>query len=245
VITSDAADTDINKEKSMGFGLLFIGYFVATLMTINKFGAYIRVIGYAIVAFSASKLNKYNRTFTYLSFSAILMIAVSLLLALSDIMTLFSINSVFVGNSFISIMGYVEMFFSLIFNAVMLYCIRSIAIETDVSKIAVGAIRNLIFICIYYVLTLIGMLPFDFAKEYSVYFSAPVLILYFVWIILNLVLIFSCYSRICDENDIDMVRKPSRFAFVNKMREESEQRQREAAERRAEQKSLKRERKNK
>ena len=83
------------------------------------------------------------------------------------------------------------------------------------------------------------------AKEYAVYFSAPVLILYFVCIILNLVLIFSCYSRICDENDVDMARKPSRFAFVNKLRGESEQRQREAAERRAEQRRQRLERKRK
>ena len=229
----------------MGFGLLFIGYFVATLMTINKFGAYIRVLGYALVAFSAGKLNKYNRTFAYLGVASMLMIAVSLLLALSDILSLFAVSSTLSGESFVSVMGYVEMFASLVFNAVMLYCIRSIAIETDVQKISVGAVRNFVFICIYYVLTLIGMLPFDFAKEYTVYFSAPVLILYFVWIILNLVLIFSCYSRICDENDVDMARKPSRFSFVNKLREESEQRQREAAERRAEQRRQRQERKGK
>ena len=77
-------------------------------------------------------------------------------------------------------------------------------------------------------------------KEYTKYFSGPVLILYFVWIIFNLVLIYSCYARICDESDVDMEQKPSRFAFVNKMRAESEERSRAAAERQAKYKEEKR-----
>ena len=53
----------------------------------------------------------------------------------------------------------------------------------------------------------------------------PLLLLNFAWIILDLVLIASCYSRICDENDVDMERKPSRFAFVNKIRAELDAKQ--------------------
>ena len=166
------------------------------------------------------------------------MMAVSALLAVNDVWSFMYeellVNSLPFGEKFRTVVGYVEMIAAFIFNASMLYAIRGIAIETDVEKIAVNSVRNFVFICIYYVLYFIGILPFAFAKEYAKFFSAPVLILYFVWIIFNLVLIYSCYARICDENDVDMQRKPSRFAFVNKMREESEQRAQAAAARQAE-----------
>ena len=38
-------------------------------------------------------------------------------------------------------------------------------------------------------------------------------------------MIFSCYRRICDEGDVDMPQKPSRFEFVNEMRREREEKE--------------------
>ena len=228
----------------MGFGLLFIGYFVATLMSVNMFGSVFRLLGYGIVLFAAGKLNKYNRTFRYLEITSLLMIVLSSILAVNDVWS-FMYNELLVssypfGESFRTTVGYVEMVAALVFNASMLYSIRCIAIETEVEKIAVNSVRNFVFVCIYYVLYFIAILPFEFTKEYTKYFSGPVLILYFVWIIFNLVLIYSCYARICDESDVDMEQKPSRFAFVNKMRAESEERSRAAAERQAKYKEEKR-----
>ena len=69
----------------MGFGLLFFGYFCATLMSVNAFGSFIRIIGYSIVLIAAGKLSKYNRSFKLLSYTSVLMIAVSVLLASADV----------------------------------------------------------------------------------------------------------------------------------------------------------------
>ena len=52
---------------------------------------------------------------------------------------------------------------------------------------------------------------------------------------MNLFMLFSCYAKICDESDVEMAQKPSRFAFVNRFREENERRRAEA-DARAEQK---------
>ena len=35
-------------------------------------------------------------------------------------------------------------------------------------------------------------------------------------------MIFTCYMKICDSDDVDMKQKPSRFAFINQKREEEE-----------------------
>ena len=216
----------------MGFGILFIGYFMAMLMSINAIGSVIRLLGYALVLVATRKLSKYHRAFDAVSLATALMMAVSLLLVVYDASS-FLYEQVIVDTQllppvFRTVVGYIEMALTFVFSAVLLWAIRLIAIQTDVHKIAVSAVRNFVFICVYYVLSLIGLLPFAFAQKYASTVGAPVLILYFVWIILNLVLIYSCYARICDEDDVDMEQKPSRFEFVNNMRRESEKR-REAA----------------
>ncbi len=230
----------------MGFGLLFLGYFIATLMSINMLGSLFRIVGYSIILIAAGKLNKYNRSFRFLEAASVLMILVSVFIASADVCD-FLYSELIIkfnpfGTDFISVMGYAEMFASLVFNSLMLYAIREIAKETDVIKIVASAFRNFVFICIYYVLYFIGVLPFEFSKEYAKFFSAPVLILYFVWIVLNLVLIYSCYAKICDENDVEMQRKPSRFSFVNNMRAKFDEREQKAFKEHAEYKREKRER---
>ena len=45
----------------MGFGLLFVGYFMTTLMSLNHFGAFFKLLGYIITLISALKLKKYNK----------------------------------------------------------------------------------------------------------------------------------------------------------------------------------------
>ena len=216
----------------MGFGILFIGYFMATLMSINTIGSVMRLLGYVLVLVATRKLSKYHRAFDAVSLATALMMAVSLLLVVYDassfLYEMLIVDTQLLPPAFRTVVGYVEMALTFVFSAVLLWAIRLIAIQTQVQKIAVGAVRNFVFICIYYVLSLIGLLPFAFAQKYAAIVGAPVLILYFVWIILNLVLIYSCYARICDEDDVDMEQKPSRFEFVNNMRRESEAR-REAA----------------
>jgi hypothetical protein len=132
-----------------------------------------------------------------------------------------------------------------IFNGAMLYAIRAIAIDTDVPRISVSAVRNFVFVCIYYILNLLPYLPFKIFDDFGKYFAAPALLLYFAWIILNLILIYSCYARICDENDVDMEVKPSRFAFVNRMRQKSEERRLRLEAEREEYKSMREQRRKK
>jgi hypothetical protein len=232
----------------MGFGILFIGYFLAMLMSINAVGSVIRLLGYALVLVATRRLSKYHRAFDAVSLATVLMLAVSLLLVVYDASS-FLYEQVIVDTQllppvFRTVVGYIEMALTFVFSAVLLWAIRLIAIQTDVRKIAVSAVRNFVFICVYYVLSLIGLLPFAFAQKYAAIVGAPVLILYFVWIILNLVLIYSCYARICDEDDVDMEQKPSRFEFVNNMRRESEKR-REAANQKYAQKMRERKQKRK
>ena len=212
----------------MGFGWLFIGYFTATLMTMNPIGFLIRPVGYALMLFALHKLKDYHRDFWYGFYGSAAMLALSLVLALEGASAfLFErmlIDHLWISENIKTVLGYVEMVASLAFHAVLLWGIRAIAKETEVDKISFAATRNFVFFAVYNVLYAIALLPFTFAMEYAKLMSIPVMLLYFVCLILNLILIFSCYAKICDIADEDMAIKPSRFAFVNRMRAENEAR---------------------
>ena len=111
----------------------------------------------------------------------------------------------------------------------MLFAIRAIAKETEVKKVSDGAVRNFVFLCMYCLAYALSLLIRTENREVLVALAASVWILYFACILLNHWLIFSAYAQICDEEDVDMAQKPSRFAFVNRFREKTEEKNRRAS----------------
>ena len=220
----------------MGFGLLFIGYFVASL----GFVSVLRLAGYMLTAYSAKKLKQYNTAFGFFEIASGVMLVASFVSTVIDLLGLI-MGEGFVGDTLISIIKNAEVILSCAYNIVMLLSIRQIALETEERKISLGAVRNGVFVVIYAVVYMISRLPFEFTK----YLSLPLILVQFVWILLNILLIFSCYAKICDEGDVNMERKPSRFAFVNEMRAQSEARQRERDEMYAERERQKKKRRKK
>ena len=223
----------------MGFGWLFFGYFTATLMTLNSAGAFIRVIGYAIIIFAALKLRRYHKSFNAFLAASAVMTAVSALIAASDLSeglyNALIIDSRWFSESATEIIGYLASGCSLLFDGAMLYSLWSIGKETGVETVMGDSIRNGVFIVIYNIGTVICALPAEsvrgFVKETGLLMWT--FLLYLLCIILNHILIFKCYAKICDEDDVEMERKPSRFAFVNKYRailDEKQERARQATE---------------
>lgn len=214
----------------MGFGWLFIGYFIATLMSINTFGVWFRLIGYAIVLVAAKKLSDYHKDFRYLCLGSILMLVVSAVSAASSVTTFLYdqmlMETKIFSQAFDQIWGYVDMAAVFAFHISLFYPIRAIAKETEVEKISVATVRNFIFLSVYYVLYILCSLPFAFLKGFSASFIGPIILLYLACLILNAIMIGSCYAWICDPSDLEMEQKPSRFAFVNRMRAEAAERKR-------------------
>ena len=220
----------------MGFGLLFIGYFLTMINSpiFGLFGTVIRVGGCALMLCAAVKLGKYNKAFNLTFIGAVLMAVISaVLLAVnvddflySNLITSDKLFSDFAKN----VIGYTEQGVSFVFNSLLLWAILKIAKETEAKKISIAAIRNYIFVCAYYLMYVISFLPFSGIRAAQSEFAVITWILYFVWIGLNLFLLFNCYATICDENDVDMERKPSKFEFVNKFRDEFERKSQKARE---------------
>ena len=183
----------------MGFGWLFIGYFVATVMTLNPIGSIIRVIGYGLIGYGAKKLAQYHRSFRWVGVGACLMLAVSAGLAVSDV-TDYLYQNLILDNRLIAdggraVIGYIEKGVSLLFHGALLWAIRATAIETEVMKLATRAVRNFVFICLYYFVYLISLLPLGGIRAAAGELALIAWILYLVWILLNLLLIFSATSE--------------------------------------------------
>ena len=201
---------------------------MATLMSINRFGFLFWLIGYAMVLFAAKKLLAYHKDFRYLCWGSILMLLISAVLTFSQVTTFLYdqmlMDTRIVSESMDTILSFIKMACELVFHISLFWSIRAIAKETEVEKISIAAIRNFIFMIVYYVLYILATLPFSFLKGFFAAFMGPIVLLYLVCLILNAILIGSCYARICDPSDLEMEQKPSRFAFVNRMRAESEER---------------------
>ena len=216
----------------MGFGLLLVGYFTATIMSLNVCGGVFAFVGYFLMVFASKKLAQYNRSFICLLFASIVLLLLSSAIAVYDVSALLYKNLILptqvISNTTADMLLKVRLFLELIFTAILCFSIKSISNQTGAQKTVYSSVRNFVFYCIFFVLQCVvwmaSAMNIGFLKEFSMNTLLPVwvVIIKLVCLILNCVMLFSCYSRICDVNDTEMSQKPSRFEFVNKRRAEKE-----------------------
>ena len=214
----------------MGFGLLFLGYFAVTLMSWHTLGATVQLIGYVLVLVATVKLRRYHDAFSGAVIGSAAMVLVTALSAAGEIVDLLYENllcsSRLWSQGALSVIGYADTAVFFLLHALLLWGVRAITREVGELRLEATAIRNFIFFFLYELMTVAVFLPIAPLQEMASYLMLFSLVLYFVCSILNLILFASCYARICDESDVEMTRKPSRFAFVNRMREHAEERER-------------------
>lgn len=212
----------------MGFGLLLIGYFTATLMSLHSLGGVFRVVGYSIVVFASKKLAQYNKSFYALLGTAVAMLMFSLFSAANDLSSFLYNNLLIpaplVPDNWATGINTVKAILDLCFVSVLCLSVNSIARETGAKKIVYTSIRNLVFYGISFVLQIVIWLAIwtDWSALASFVMGTmlPVwmVIINLICMILITVMLFSCYAKICDADDTEMKQKPSRFAFINRMR---------------------------
>lgn len=205
----------------MGFGLLLVGYFTATVMSLNLCGGVYALIGYVISIFAAKKLSQYNRSFVYLLWASVVMAMFSSVIAFYDVTALlyryliipFQPISDIAGENLLT----VRLALDLIYTAILCFGIRAIAKETGERKIVYRSVRNFVFYCVFFALQGVVLIA-SWTKwaplavfVTSTALSIWTLIIKLVCLIFNCVMLVSCYSKICDADDVDMMPKPSRF----------------------------------
>ncbi len=218
----------------MGFGMLLLGYFTATVMSLNSFGAMFALVGYVLSAVAAKKLAQYNTSFYFLLIAAIPQILLSGIIAYGALSG-FAYEKLLLdvpvfSESLTATISNIKLAFDFIFTAALCFSVRRIATETGAEKVPYLAVRNFVFYClaavlqILYTVCLSGkwQVMYDFAI--STMLPAWAIIITLVTLLLNCLMLLSCYRQICDVDDVDMPQKPSRFEFVNRRRAEKEAR---------------------
>jgi hypothetical protein len=215
----------------MGFGLLLMGYFLGMVMSLNIFGAFFRLAGFSLAAYAARKLSDYHKGFSFLTLASIISVGVSVLGAISSLSAFLYDNMIIaeklISDGLATAFGYARYGAELVFTVALCVAISLIAKETGEQKLRYVAIRNLALYCVYFVLQIICWLPHEYVGTLLQITALPAVAQRagFALILLNLLMIFSCYRRICDESDVDMPQKPSKFEFVNQMRAEREEKE--------------------
>jgi hypothetical protein len=212
----------------MGFGTLFIGYFLLLNLTYSGFTD---VIAAAVMLLGLYKLSSVNRQFKIAAISTAVFLAFSLCELGISAYELFmgSIGSA----ALVSLLSIVRCWIIASLTFFMLKGIEEVAKEVDVEGLPQKASRLSIFTAVIYSAWIILEAPLSFINDYVLaVLSLFTILATIALIIANLTVIYSAYMRICMPGDEDLKDKPSRFAFVNEYRSRKEERDKEEAEKR-------------
>lgn len=215
----------------MGFGTLFIGYFL--LLNLTYYG-FTDVIAASVMLLGLYKLSPVNKYFKVAAVST----GVFLLFSLGELgiavyeMFFRAINS----PALVSIMCIVRCLAVGILTVMMLKGIETVACEVDIENLPAKASKLAIVTIVTYAMWIILEAPLSFIDNYILAVLSLITILTTLClIIINLTVIYTCYMKICMPGDEGLKEdKPSRFAFVNEYRARKAERDEELARERAE-----------
>lgn len=191
----------------MGFGILFFGYFISFLMSLNAYGPIFALVGNYIVFVALQKLSEYKQSLTR-CLPFLILIALCNLFGSAE--ALFSTEFGLIGTA----VETVSLVSTLLFNIFLFLSIISLGEDTDVAEVKSLAKTNIGVTIIYFIANL-AMIIFQESK----YVLAVAMLLRLIFPLFALALIYQCFRFICAPDDVDVPIKPSRFKFINDFRE--------------------------
>jgi len=193
----------------MGFGLLFLGYiFMFSFPYKGVLDVAPDVIGFLIALPGVISLSEYGCGFQNLKKYFILLIPSSVLTLVLQILSLYGIEK-----DLLVLWNIIYTALLLVFVMIMMVSIHNIADDTGVASIKAKVVRNLMISLIYCFLMIFFSLPIGIIQNLYLYlcskfaFGFVLYVMGYVWHILNLATVFSCYMWICKEGDEDMPLK--------------------------------------
>ena len=215
----------------MGFGTLFIGYFL--LLNLTYYG-FTDVIAAAVMLLGFYNLSRINKNF----FAAMISSVVFLVFSLGEF-GIATYEIFFKSISSPALVSFMSIMRSLTvgtLTVLMLKGIEDVAKEVGIDDLPTKASRLTIITTVTYTAWIILEAPLSFLNNYVLGVLSLITILATIaLLIVNLTVVYSCYMRICMPGNEKIGDKPSKFAFVNEYRARKEERDREAAEKRLKQ----------
>lgn len=208
----------------MGFGLLFLGYlFAIDVLMITE----LLLPACALMFYALCKLSFVNRHFRHARYPLIPLMLVG---AASIALMVRSMTGAANQDLAYAYLGVLSKLCMAVYMLILLSGVREVAVELSLKGLEIRAFRNQIYSLIFYIPAF--LLGFDFGGNVVLlsYLSVLFIIIGLIVYALNAKLLFDCYRLICMPDDIDMPRKPSRFAAVNEYRARKEEAERAAQE---------------
>ncbi len=207
----------------MGFGLLLIGYVFAFVATVGM-GSYAfagLLLGSFLMYLGIGELKKYSPVFLYAYLGSVLIILCAFYESAVWADGFLSLGLGLNGALISKVYYFIKLALEMLFNFAMLYGVADLSKRVDFPDTRKKAIRNMYFVGLFNICQIVLLMPIGFIQaqnEKNGFFMTFLMILELIYTVVNAFLLFKCYAMICPEGQEDMPRKPSRFAFVNKMR---------------------------
>lgn len=215
----------------MGFGLLFIGYFIAFLMSVNSYGFAFELIGFAIILKALEKLSEYKHRLSSAMLPLFLLSLCSLFDAGAKISELLSIKTPLFSESISFWVSVISEIIAIAFHVILLEGIRGIARDAEEQKLSSRAVGCIVLVAAtkLFNLTLImlGVVSSVATTQAFAVLTKFALLAHICYPLAILAFIYACYADLCAPEDVDMAPRPSRFGFINRWRERRQQRETE------------------
>ena len=196
----------------MGFGLLILGYFLTFAFTISQAYFFADVIGALVMLYAFTKLSEYNRYFRGAAAAGM----VFTLLALTS-GVLLSMHMLTTEGVLDIVLDAAKSASALVMHVFMLLGTRGIAEGADCGKLADRAMRNLVMVITYYVLYFGTLIAAPFLPAVLSYISFLVYIYFLVCLVLNLLLLHTCFGMLYPAEGDPMENRRSRVPLFNKV----------------------------
>ena len=197
----------------MGFGLTFIGYFIAYVVS----WAFppVKLAGYALMIWGCFKLSEYNTGFRNCTLPLGFLSLAGVYSLLGYVYDVLGIASTLFEAKALSIVSNIGEALDVSFHACLLIAVCSIAKETELPKMAYKSMRNLLVVIVAELAYFVALfIPAGKAASVVSYIAV---ILRLLWVMLNVVLLANCYKMICPEGEEDMPVKESSNPIIRKM----------------------------
>lgn len=221
----------------MGFGPLFIGYFLKFMLGLNPmFDVILTLPACILMLIGLKRLSLYCHTFRYALWCTAAVAAVGVSGAVTSLTVTDALPAAGAGlaawlryMSTASSTGYLAwagLAAAVLFHAALMLGVKDIAMRVGVQKNAVRAMRNLV---------LVGLYAVCFVTASTVPSAASMMaststLVELVLAVCNSVLLYSCYMRIAPAEETVPERKPSRFTLVNRLRDAYDEKTQKAIE---------------
>ena len=211
----------------MGFGYYVLGYLFTYVLSINAYRFAFIPVGMAFFLLGTAELRNYNDKFNYfipILFLTFLNAVLGMVIGLGD---LFLWEIPLVTGVLPKIQGWVDLILTSAVQLMLQYYLYIMAQQVDLQKQRRRALYSGIITAVYCFLNI--FLSFGKAFLPGIFASFTALI-GLVTVVINFIVLFSCYMYICPQGQEDMPRRQSRFAFINKMNAFRDEKERQTIE---------------